>query len=199
MGCIIFTEYHVKKTAFVINNRQGIQLVFPNDIVSFLQGGFCRGGNHFADRSHKILNFSVKVHTAYTVVTAGNDTFQSAVYGAVAGNSAVSGFFFQCNNVSQRAVRADVGITAYETCTVSFYSFNHCSFVFDGLRAINKGNAAFFRKCNCHFIIGYGLHNSRNQRNVHGNSRFFAFFEFYQRSSQINICRNAFAGRITGD
>ena len=201
VGCIIFAEYHVQKTAFVINNRQGIQFVFPDDVVGFLQSGFCRSSNHFADRSHEFFNFGIQIHAAYAVVTAGNNAFQFAVNGTVTGNgnSAVAGFFLQGNNISQGAVRADVGIAAYKTCTVGFNSFNHCSFVFNGLGTVNKGNAAFLGEGNCHFIIRYRLHDSGNQRNVHGNSRFFAFFEFNKRSSQIYICRNAFAGRITGN
>ena len=199
MGQVIFTEYHVKQTAFFINDGKGVQFVIPNDVVSFLQSGFFASNNQFINRSHKFFNFGVRIHTARTVVTASNETFQFAINGTVGSNSnsGVTSAFFQSEDVSQSAIRTDIGITSYETCAMAFNTSNHCSFVFDSLRTINKGNAAFFGKSNSEFFARYGLHDCGNHGDVHGDSRLFTFFEFYQRSTQVNISRNAFFRGIT--
>ena len=199
VGQVIFTEYHVEQTAFIVDDGQSVQFMFPNDVVSFLQRGVFTSNNHFFNGSHEFFNLGIGVHTAGTVVTAGNDTFQFTINGAVRGNSngGVTGAFFQSDNICQSAVRTDIRIAAYETCTMAFYTSNHCSFVFDGLGTIDKGNATFFRKSNSKFLTGNGLHDCRYHRNVHGNGGFFTFFEFYQRSTQINISGNAFFRGIT--
>ena len=199
MSQIVFTEYHVQQATFVVDDGQGVQFVFPNDVVSFLQSGVFASNNHFFNRGHEFFNLGIGVHTAGAVVTASNDTFQFAVNGTIGSNSngGVTGAFFQSYDISQSAIRTDIGIAAYETCAMAFNTCNHCSFVFDGLRTIDKGNATFFRKSNSEFFAGYGLHDCGNHGDVHGDCRFFTFFEFYQRGAQINISRNACFRGIT--
>ena len=102
MSCIVFTENHVQQTAFVVNDRQSVELFLPDNIISLLQGGVLASYNHFFNRSHEVANQSVRIHAARAVVTAGYDTFQLAVNGAVAGNSnsGVTSAFLQRQDVS---------------------------------------------------------------------------------------------------
>ncbi|EJX00393.1 hypothetical protein EVA_11501 [gut metagenome] len=199
MSCIVFTEYHVEQTAFIVNDGQSVQFLLPDDVVSLLQGSILASYNHLVNRSHELFNLGIHIHTAGAIVTAGNNAFQFAVYSAIGGycNGGVTGFFFQSQNISKGAVRTNVRIAANKACTMCFNASNHSCFIFNGLRAVDERNATLFRKSNRKFFTGYGLHDSRNHRNIHYNGGFFASFEFYQRSTQINISRNALLGGIT--
>ena len=201
MSCIVFTEYHVQHTAVVINDRQSVEFFLPDDIVSLLQGGIFRSINHFVNRSHEVTNLSIHRHTARTIVTAGNNAFQLAVSGTIAGNSnsGVTGAFLQCQDVSQSAVRTDIGVAAYKACAIAFNTSNHSSFVLYGLRTIDERNAALFGKSYSQLFAGNSLHDSRNHRDVHSNCRLLAFFEFNQRRTQVYIGGDTFFGGITGN
>ena len=168
MRYIVFTEHHVQQTAFIINDGQRIEFMIPDNIISLLQGRILFPYDHLLDRGHKIFHLRRQIHTADTIVTAGNDTFQTSVYGSVAGHchSRMTCLFFQRQNVFQGAVRSNVGITGHKAGPVTFYIAHHLGFVFNRLGAIDKGTAAFPGQCDCQRIVGNGLHNSRNHRDI---------------------------------
>ena len=199
VSCIVLAEYHVQQTAFIINDGQSVQLLFPNDIVSLLQGGILTSNDHLVNRSHKVANLGGTVHAAGTIVTAGNDTFQLAVNGAIAGYShgGVTGALLQSQDISQSAVRTNVRIAANKACTMCLYASNHSCLVLNGLGAIDEGNAALFGQSNCQLFTGNSLHDCRYHGDIHGDGRFLTFFKLYERSAQIYIRRNAFFRGIT--
>ena len=201
MSCIVFTEYHVQQTAIIVNDGQSVQLLFPNDVVSLLQSGVLASYDHLVNGGHEIANLGSAVHAAGTIVTAGNNALQLAVYSAVAGYShgGVTGALLQSQDISQGAVRTNVRIAANKACTMSLNTSNHSCLILNGLGAIDEGNAALFGQSNCQLFAGNSLHDCGNHGDIHGDSRFFAFFEFYERSAQIYIGGNAFFRGITGN
>ena len=200
MAVVVFTEYQILQSAFIVYDGQLIDLVVPDDVVCFFQCCASRGINQLIQRSHEVFYFHVFVQTAHTVVSACYHTYQFALSGTICGNSycGVTCSFFQVQDILQCAFGADVGITDHETSFVSLCSCHHGCLAFDGLRAENEGNAAFFCQSHCHFVVRYCLHNSGNQWNVHGQSGFFPFFEFYHGCFQTHAIYHTFFGRIPG-
>ena len=197
---VVFTEYQIFQILIFVNQRQGVQFVFPDDVVCFFQGSGVSSPDQVFEFGHEFGNFGVHGHTAYAVVTGGNQTQQFTVGRAIFGNShgGVTGFLFESQNFSQGGVRSDVGVAGYEACFIVFNASNHSSFIFDGLRAVDEGDAAFFRQSDSHFIVRNGLHDCRNQRNVHSDWAFFlAFSVFYQRGLQANVSRDMLGRRIS--
>ena len=193
---IILPEHHVHQIAFLVDDGQGVQFVFPNDIVGLFQGDVAAADHHFRNRGHEIPYLVFHVHPADPIVTAGDDPFQMAVLGAVAGHGhgAVAGLFLQGQHISQGAVRAQVGIADHETSLEALDTSYHGSFAFNGLGPVDEGDAPFPGQGNGHIVIRYRLHDGRNQGNIQAHRRFFTFFEFHQRSLQTHVCRNAFTG-----
>ena len=199
MRGVVLAEYKVFESLVFIHQWQRVELVLPDDVICFLQGGVSICHDEVFELGHKLADRSIQAHSADTVVTAGYDTDQFAGSSSVLGNSngGVTGFFFQRQDVLEGLIRADVGIAGNKACFVAFYSCNHCCLVSYRLRTINKGNTALFCQCDCHFIVGYRLHDRRNQRNVHGQwALFLTFFKFYQWGFQADVRRNALRRRI---
>ena len=79
MHIVVFTEYHIDKVMLVIHQREGIELVIPDNIVGLFQGRICWGGNQLFIRRHKITHQLTAIHTGNAVVTAGDNAKKSAV------------------------------------------------------------------------------------------------------------------------
>ena len=199
MGGVVFPEHHVHQVALFVDNGQGVQFVFPDDVIGLFQGDVAAAHHHVGNRGHEILHLVFHVHTADPVVTAGDDAFQMTVLAAVAGNGhgAVAGLFLQGQYIGQGAFRTQVGVADHEPGLEALDPGHHGSFAFDGLGPVDEGDAPFTGQSDGHVVVGYGLHDGGNQGNIQGQSRFFTFFEFHQRSLQTHICRDAFAGRIS--
>ena len=201
MACIVFTEYQIFQSAFFIYDGQLVDLVVPDDVVCFFQG--CAGGScdQVSQRCHEVFYLFCTFHTAHTVVSACNQTYQFALCCTICCNSycGMTCSCFQSQNIIQCAFRADIGIGYHEACFVGFCSCYHCSLAFDGLRTINERDTAFLRQSHCHFVIGYRLHNRGYQRDVHFQSGFFAFFEFDYGCFQAYIVHHAILCGIAGN
>ena len=110
MSLIVFAENEVTESATVINDGKRIQLVIPDDVVGFLQGGAFLGPDKFIERSHKIADGRIGSHPADAVITAGNHADKFPVSGAVFGdrNGGVPGLILQDQDVAKRGVGADI-------------------------------------------------------------------------------------------
>ena len=71
---IVFTENETYKTAVLINDRELVDLVVPDDVVCFFESRSLRCGNELLDRSHELLNLCIRSHTAYTIVSCCYET-----------------------------------------------------------------------------------------------------------------------------
>ena len=83
MGVVVFAEYEAIETAVFIEDRQGIDLVVPDDVIRFGEGDAVIGFDKFFDRGHEVLDLLALVHAAYAVVSGGNDAYHFAVGSAV--------------------------------------------------------------------------------------------------------------------
>ena len=168
VGGIVLAEYEVHQPVFIVHDGKAVELMLPNDIVGSLQCGVSGGNHHFFSGSHKGGNLLRAVHTAYAVVTAGDDTQQlaggSAIFGDCHGGEAVA--FLQCQHIVKGSIGSQVGGGNHKACLVALDLGNHCCLRFDGLRAVDKAQAALLCQGNCQRVVGNGLHNGRGHRNV---------------------------------
>ena len=195
---VVLAEHHVHKVVVVIDDRQGVQLVVPDDVVGFLQRGGCGAHDELFTRGHELGNGRVQIHAGKTIIAAGNDAQQLARALAVFsnGHSGVAALFLQRNNIAKGCARGEVGIAAHEASLVVLYAANHGSLAFDGLRAVNEGNAALLSKRYSHAVVGNSLHNSGNHGNGKLQSRFFALLVAYERSGKVNLFGDALRRRV---
>ena len=169
MLVVVLTENKGTKTTVFINNRERVELVVPNNIVSFLKGCSLGSGYKLFKRSHKGTYLFVAVHTAYAVVTAGNNTDKLAFAGTVFGNGngRVTGTFLKLQNVGKSLVRSNIRVAFYKAGFVSLYSCDHSGFVLNRLGAVDERNATLLSQSNRQAVVRYSLHDSGNKRHIH--------------------------------
>ena len=95
MRRIVLAENQVKQVLIPVDNGQGVELVLPDDVVGFLEGGTLLGIDEGSKRRHELADRLVGGHAADPVVTAGDDAQQRAVGSAVVGdrNGGMAGAF----------------------------------------------------------------------------------------------------------
>ena len=192
MLSVVLTEYESNEVSVFINNGKRVELVIPDDVVCFFQRSAFGSGDELLEGSHEGRNLCIHGCAAESVVTAGDNAEKLAVCSAVFGNcdGGVTERFLECYHFSKSLVGTDVGVGAYEAGFVAFDTTNHSRLIFDGLRTVDEGYAAFFCERDCHAVIRDSLHDCGHERNVHGNCGFFSTFIFYKRRFQRNVCRN---------
>ena len=83
MGIVILSEDKITKPAFVIDNRQGIELMIPDDVICFFKACPVLCPDQTVKRSHEVAYRRVGRHAADAVITPRNNTDQFPVLGAV--------------------------------------------------------------------------------------------------------------------
>ena len=175
--------------------------MIPNNVVRLFQRGALRRGDQFFQRGHKRGNRILRRHSADTVISAGHNADQLPLRSAVLRDrhGRVTGCRFQGKDVGKRLIRAEIGVTAHKSGFETLDFGNHRRLAFNGLRAVNKGDAAFLCESHCQSVTGDRLHDSGNQRDIQRNCRLFSLFKTHQRGFQGHVCRDALRGRITGN
>ena len=163
--------------------------------------GSALGRRHqLVDGRHKLFDFQFRTHAADTVIAAGNNAHQFAIGRAILSDrhSGVTSLFLKRQDIRQCMLRRDIAVADDKAGFVSLHPGNHCRFFFNGLRTVNKRYAAFLGQRDGHGIVGYGLHNCRNHRDIHGNGAFLAFTELDQWRFQTHPVRDALCTGISG-
>ena len=199
VAVVVLAEYHVDEVLLVVYERQGVELVVPDDVVCGLEAGVRRGGDQLVERSHELLDLSLAAHAGYTVVAARYDAEQLAVCRAVIGDGhgGVAGALLEGQYLCKGGLRLYVGVGNDEAGLVALDAGYHSRFAFDRLRTVDEGNAALLRQCDRHAVIGYRLHDRRYHRDIGIQRRLFTLLEFYDRGAQAYVRRHALCRRIT--
>ena len=200
VAVIVLAEHQINKMLLLIHQRERIKLMIPYDIVGDLERGVRRRGNQLFKRGHELGHLHVGFHTGNAVIAAGDDAEQSAGSRAVVRdrNGGVAGPRFQVEDIRQRLIRLDVGIGYDKAGLVAFDAGHHRGLALDGLRAVNKGNAALLRKRDRHAVVRNRLHDGRNHRDVRIQGGLLSFSELDDRGAEADVRWNTFRGRITG-
>ena len=199
---VVLAEHHIDQVLAVVDQRERIELVLPDDVVGDLQRGIGRRRDELVKRRHEFGNGGIGAHAADAVIAAGDDAQQLAFCGTVLGhgNGGVTGLFLQSKDISQRRVGTDVGIGLDKARLIALDASDHGRLVLDGLRAVDEGDAALRGQGNGHFVVGNRLHDRGYHRDIHGQGAlFFALAIFHQRGFEAHIGRNALRRGITGN
>ena len=99
VGIVVLAEDDILQVALGIHQRQGVDLVVPDDVVAVVQGGVLRGSDQLLNGGHKGGNAGVVRGVVDAVIAGGHDAQQFAARGAVGGDGdggvAGAGFQFQ--------------------------------------------------------------------------------------------------------
>ena len=79
MALIVLTEDHIEQVIVFIDDGKRVELVIPDDIVSFLERSICRANDEVFAWRHEIRNRRVEAHARKTIVTTGDHAEQLAL------------------------------------------------------------------------------------------------------------------------
>ena len=171
--------------------------MLPDDVVRAFQGRISRGSHHLVDGGHELGDLGVHVHAGHAVVTGSDDAQQVAVRGAVVrdGDGGEAVLRLQIQHVLQGLIRGQVGCRRHEAGLIALDPRDHCGFILHGLRSVNERDAALFRQRDRHAVVGDGLHDRADQRDVERDRRLFLPFLLYFVSA---VFRLTFCGTHSG-
>ena len=127
MRIVVLTENETVKAAVFIQNRKGIDLIIPDNIIGFGKCDAKPGSDQLFKRRHKIGNLLAAVHTAHTVITARYDPHQFPVRCTVLCNrhGRMPRLCLQRKDIRQRIHRSQIGIAEYEPRLLCLYTGHH--------------------------------------------------------------------------
>ena len=199
VGIVVLAEHHIGERVVVVHERQRIQLVIPDDIVSNLEGGVRRRHNQLLARGHELGNLLIAAHAGKAIIALGNHAKQLTVRRAVVGNRhrGVVGGLLQGDDLVKRHVGRKVGVGLDEPSLVVLHALDHGGFLLDGLVAVDEGKAALGGKCYGHVVVRDGGHDSGHHRNVQRKrALLFALAILDERRFQADRRRNARSRRV---
>ena len=86
MGIIILAEYKANQVAVLIDNRKGVELVVPDNIICLFEGRILSCGNKLISWGHKLRNKLRAIIARRTIITRGNNTYKLTARSAVIGD-----------------------------------------------------------------------------------------------------------------
>ena len=201
MCIVVLAEDEIDEVVVLIDDGQGIELVLPDDVVGFLEGDAEATDLELGEGGHKVLDERILGRGADAVVTAGDDTEQTAVGRAVFGDAdrRVTHSGTQSEDITQRSVGANVGVARYEACLELLHAAYHFGLLSDGLRAVDEGEPAIASQLDGQRIVGDRLHDRRDEGDIEADARLFATSEADQRRGQRDVLWGALTCREPWD
>ena len=163
----------------IVDDRQGVEFVVPDDVVGDLEADVLIAHDELLTRGHELGDLLLVVIAAGAVVTAGDDTQELALGGAVVGDrhGRVAGFLLELDDLLHGHVGGQRGIGLNETSLVILNGLDHSSLGLGGLRTVNEGQATLGSERDTHVDARDGLHNGGNHGNVQGDCRLLTALE----------------------
>ena len=201
VAVVVLAEDEVPQAALPVDEGEGIELMLPDDVVGFLQGGGVGGGNQVLKLRHEVPDPGIGCHAADPVIPAGDDAHQLPGGGAVAGDGhgGMAGALLQLQDIRQGGIGADVAVAGDKARLVALDAGHHSGLLLDGLAAVDKGDSALPRQGNGHLFAGDRLHDGGGEGDVHGKGTLLPpLAELYQRGAKADISGDAFRRGIAG-
>ncbi len=201
VALIVLAEHEVQKPPIDADDRQGVELVVPDDVVGLLEAGALGGGNKLLEGGHELGHRGGGIHAADPVVPAGDDAQQPALVGAVGGDGhggvPVPGL--QVQHVLEGGVRGQVGVAGDKARLIALHPGHHGGLVLHGLGAVDEAQPSLPGQGHRQGVVGHGLHDGGH----HGNGQaegtlLLPFAELHQRGAEGYVGGDAVGRGIAG-
>ena len=202
VGVVVLAEHHIHQIALGIHQRQGVDLVVPDDVVAVVQGGVGRSSDQLFNGGHKGGDAGIVRGVVDAVIAGGHDAQQLAARSAVGsdGDGGVTGACLQFQHVMQGGSGSQIGIGHHIAGLEALDAAHHGGLVLDALRAIDKGNAALTSQCNGQLIAGDRLHDGADHGDIHlQRALLLPLAVLDQRGLQADRRRHILRRGIAGD
>ena len=165
---VIFTEHHIAKPLVLVHEGQHIEFRFPDDVVCLGKRQVGVRVNETVERRHEFRDRRVHRHARDAIIAARHDAEELARRLAVFRDRhrRVTGFCFELQHFAEGRRRLDIGIAGDEAGFIAFDTAHHLRFLLRRLGAVDEGHAAFLCESDGHGVVGNGLHDGRDHRNI---------------------------------
>ena len=179
VAVVVLAEDDTHKVIVVVDDRQSVELVVPDDVVGNLKADVLVAHDELLTRGHELGNLLLVVIAAGAIVTAGDDTQELALGSAVVGDrhGGVTGLLLELDDLLHGHVGGQRGIGLNETSLVILNGLDHSSLGLGGLRTVDEGQATLGSKRDTHVDARDGLHDGGNHGDVQGDCRLLTALE----------------------
>ena len=200
MGVVVLAEHDTEQAIVLVNNRQCVELLVPNDVVRLLEGDVLVAHDELLARSHERSDLGRRIIAARTVVAAGHDAEQLAVRRAVLGDGhgGVAGLLLEIHDLLHRHFGREGGVGNHEPGLVVLHGLDHRGFLLGRLRTVDEGHAALSSERDAHLLARNGLHDGGNHRDVKRDRGLLAALEAHEWGLERYVCGNALGRRVSG-
>ena len=193
VGIVVLAEDDADQVIVIIDDRQGVELLIPDQIVGILQGDVLVAHDELGAGRHELGDLLGVVVAARAVIAAGDDAEQLAARRAVVGDGhgGVAGALLELHDLLHRHIRGEGGIGLDEARLVVLDGLDHGGLGLGRLGAVDEGQAALGGQGDAHVHAGHRLHDRGDHGDVKGDRGLLAALEARQRRLQRNIVRHA--------
>ena len=173
VAVVVLAEDDAHKVIVVVDDRQSVELVVPDDVVGNLEADVLVAHDKLLTRGHELGDLLLVVIAAGAIVTAGDDAQELALGSAIVGDrhGGVAGLLLELDDLLHGHVGGQRGIGLNETSLVILNGLNHSSLGLRGLRTVNEGQATLGSERDTHVDARDGLHDGGNHGDVQGDCR----------------------------
>jgi len=165
---VVLAEDHITQALVFVHQRQHVQFRFPNDVVGLGKGEVGVRVNEAVKGRHEFRDRRVHRHARDTIVAARDDAEELARRLAVFGygHRGVARLGFELQHFAEGRRWLDIGIAGDEAGFIAFDTAHHLCFLLRRLGAVDEGHAAFLCESDGHGVVGNGLHDGRDHRDI---------------------------------
>lgn len=201
MAVVVLAEDDAHEVIVVVDDRQGVELVVPDHVVGNLEADVLVAHDELLTRGHELGDLLLVIIAAGAIVTAGDDTHELALGGAIVGNrhGGVTGLLLEGDNLLHGHVGGQRGIGLHKTGLVILNGLDHSSLGLGALGTVNEGQATLGSERDTHVDARDGLHDGGNHGDVQRDCRLLTALKAGQRRLKRDIVGDALRGRVARD
>ena len=201
VAVVVLAKDDAHEVIVVVDDGQSVELVVPDDVVGNLEADVLVAHDELLTRGHELGDLLLVIIAAGAIVTAGDDTHELALGGAIVGNrhSGVTGLFLEGDNLLHSHVGSQRGIGLDKAGLVILDGLDHGGLGLGGLGTVNEGQATLGSERDTHVDARDGLHDGGNHGDVQGDCRLLTALKTGQRRLKRDVVGDALRGRVTRD
>ena len=173
MAVVVLAENDAHEVIVVVDDRQGVELVIPDDVVGNLEADVLIANDELLTRGHELGDLLLVVIAAGAIVTAGDNTQKLTLGSAIVGDrhGGVTGLLLELDDLLHGHVGSQRGIGLNEAGLVILDGLDHSGLGLGALGTVNEGQATLGSERDTHVDARDGLHDGGNHGDVQGDCR----------------------------